>query len=73
MELDLNDKALLQKAIARVSAANEVVQFLSDYFRDKYGLTPANAIMPDGQIINQETVVVSNGIGTLQGVTGNTN
>ena len=71
-ELESSDKTLLQRAIARVNSANEVMQFLSDYFRDKYNLTASNQITPDGQILNQETMVVPNGIGSLQGITSDT-
>jgi len=54
-ELDSNDKQLLSRALSRVQAANETLQFLSDWFRDKYGLTPANQITPDGKIIDTQT------------------
>jgi len=50
-ELDSNDKLLLSRALMKVQAANETLQFLSDWFRDKYGLTQANQITPDGRII----------------------
>jgi hypothetical protein len=51
MELDSGDKELLRRAMARVASANDTLQFLSDHFRDKYGLTPQNQITPDGHII----------------------
>lgn len=50
-ELDMNDKQLLQRAMQRLNSANEVMRFLSDHFRDKYGLTPDHQITPDGAII----------------------
>lgn len=52
MELSPEDKVLLQRANEKMSAANEVLRFLADYFRDKYGLTPDNQITPDGRIIS---------------------
>jgi hypothetical protein len=51
MELDSGDKELLRRAMMRVQSANDTLNFLSDHFRDKYGLTPQNQITPDGQII----------------------
>ena len=51
MELDANDKKLLQRAHAKIRTANEIMTFLADYFRDKYELTTENQITPDGQII----------------------
>ena len=50
-ELDADDKLLLSRAMVKVQAANETMRFLSDWFRDKYGLTPENQITPDGRII----------------------
>jgi len=54
-ELDSNDKLLLSRALVKVQAASETLQFLSDWFRDKYGLTPANQVTPDGRIIDTQT------------------
>lgn len=51
IELDTGDKTLLHRGIEKLNAANEIMRFLSDYFRDKYGLTPEHQITPDGQII----------------------
>lgn len=51
MELDSADKVLLQRAYAKVQSANEIMSFLADHFRDKYGLTPDNQITPDGRIV----------------------
>lgn len=58
MELDEADKVLLRRGMDQLTTANAIMRFLSDYFRDKYGLTPANEITPDGRIIT---------IGTLDG------
>jgi hypothetical protein len=55
-QLQEEDRVLLQRAIQRVDNANAIVAFLSDYFRDKYGLTPANEITPNGQIITIPTL-----------------
>jgi len=55
-ELDSNDKLLLSRAMVKVQAANETLQFLSDWFRDKYGLTPQNQITPDGRIITPSSL-----------------
>lgn len=51
MELDSNDKELLRRAMKQLESANGVVQFLSNHFRDKYGLTPEHQVTPDGIII----------------------
>lgn len=51
MELDPGDKILLQRGIQQLTTANAIMQFLSDHFRDKYGLTPASEITPDGRIV----------------------
>lgn len=50
-ELEHEDKLLLRRAYQRMDSANEIMRFLSDHFRDKYGLTPENQITPDGRII----------------------
>jgi hypothetical protein len=50
-ELDPGDKQLLQRGMQRLNSANEIMRFLSDYFRDKYGLTPEHQITPDGEIL----------------------
>lgn len=52
MELDSSDKILLQRAYSSLGEANAIMRFLSEYFRDKYKLTPANQITPDGRIVN---------------------
>lgn len=49
-EIDSGDKVLLQRGLDKINAANEVMRFLSDYFRDKYGLGPQHQIQPDGTI-----------------------
>jgi len=51
-ELDSSDKQLLARAMARIQSANDTLQFLSDWFRDKYGLTTENQITPDGRILH---------------------
>lgn len=60
MELDSGDKVLLQRGIQQLTTANAIMQFLSDHFRDKYGLTPENEITPDGRIVES----------TLSGLSG---
>jgi hypothetical protein len=50
-ELEHGDKLLLRRAYEKVASANEIMRFLADHFRDKYGLTPENQITPDGRII----------------------
>jgi hypothetical protein len=50
MELDAGDKDLLQRALAEQMAVNKILRFLSDYFRDKYGLSAQHSIQPDGTI-----------------------
>lgn len=73
MELDSADKQLLQRAISDLDKANGVMRFLSDHFRDKYRLNPNQVITPDGRILTPETMVVSNGIGSLQAIAGSEN
>jgi hypothetical protein len=51
-DLDNSDKELLRRAYSRIESANEIMRFLSEYFRDKYGLTPDNQITPAGQIVS---------------------
>lgn len=53
-ELDSGDKELLRRALERLAGANENIRFLSDWFRDKYQLTPAHQITPTGQIVRVE-------------------
>lgn len=50
-ELDQTDKDLLHRAHEEFNKANAILRFLSDYFRDKYQLTPTNQITPDGKIV----------------------
>ena len=71
MELDSNDKLLLQRATLELEKANAVLRFLSDHFRDKYDLTSDHMVTPDGRIINQEPMVVPNGVGPLSSVETN--
>jgi hypothetical protein len=49
--LDEGDKVLLQRGMEQLTVANAIMRFLSDHFRDKYGLTPSNEITPDGRIV----------------------
>jgi hypothetical protein len=51
MELDSSDKALLQRANTKLAEANTILQFLSEYFREKYGLAYGSQITPAGDII----------------------
>lgn len=70
--LDESDIQLLRKGMERLSIANEIMRFLSDHFRDKYGLTPNNQITPDGEIIEvsplNDTIKLADG--ALSGETG---
>lgn len=43
---------MLHRALEQLNAANAIMRFCSDYFRDKYGLTPDNQITPHGEIID---------------------
>lgn len=61
-ELDSNDKFLLKRANDKLNAANEIIRFLADYFRDKYNLTPASQITPDGQIIQVSPPINTDGV-----------
>lgn len=49
-ELDTHDKVLLQRAMAKLNSANELLTFLAEHFRDKYSLTPQQVITPEGLI-----------------------
>lgn len=49
--LDDDDRRLLERAYARLRLADGILGFLSEHFRDKYHLTPANEITPDGEIL----------------------
>lgn len=77
-ELDASDKVLLRRAMMRLDSANEIMRFLSEHFRDKYGLTPDNQITPDGQIVSMSTEKMGNWktngadetSGALQGLSG---
>lgn len=52
MELDSGDKQLLARAYTNIQTANDIMRFLADHFRDKYGLSSDNQITPDGIIIS---------------------
>jgi hypothetical protein len=65
MKIADGDIFLLQKAMERQRIANEVLRFLSDSFREKYGLTPDNAIKPDGTIIGPYPA--NNGVSNQEG------
>lgn len=66
-ELDDADKMLLRKSLERLQTANEIVRFVSDFFRDKYGLTPDNQVTADGRIISVASQ--SNGLGAADAFT----
>lgn len=51
-ELDSGDKELLRRAYEKLKSADEIMRFLSEYFRDRYGLSPDNQITPDGVIVS---------------------
>lgn len=72
-ELDSGDKQLLQRALSELDKANAIMRFLSDHFRDKYNLTSEHQILPNGQIVMAEPMVVRNGIGSLPTITGSEN
>lgn len=74
MELNPSEKELLHMALENLNKANGVVQFLSDYFRVKYHLTPDNQITPEGEIVSlsdlreKEKQNGTSEIGSLQGI-----
>lgn len=49
--LDASDTELLRKALENLNAANGVVHFLSNHFREKYHLGPQHQITPTGEIV----------------------
>lgn len=72
-QLDTGDIQLLQRALSELEKANGIMRFLSDHFRDKYNLTPAHQILPNGKITMADSMVVPNGIGSLQATSGSEN
>lgn len=70
MELDSADKKLLQRAYVSLSEANAIMHFLSEHFRDKYGLTQENQITPDGQIITKSALDGTQILSAIQGESG---
>lgn len=60
MSIDEADLILLRRATEKLNGANEVLRFLSEHFRDKYGLTPDNQITPDGQIVSTQVDKLEN-------------
>jgi len=51
MELQPDDKLLLQRAYMKAAAAQEVLSFLSEHFQQKYQLPNGSQVTPDGRII----------------------
>lgn len=49
--LQSEDRALLRRAYAKLTGAQEVMRFLSEYFRDKYHLSSLNSISEVGEIL----------------------
>ena len=70
-ELDESDKAMLRKVQQKLAEANAVLQFASDFFREKYGLTPDNEITPDGRIVTKPTLDGTSILSTIKGESGN--
>lgn len=71
LRLSPEDTELLQRALAKLDAANGTIQFLSEYFRDKYGLSPANQIARDGTIVGP--LVTDSGVSSANGRVEETN
>lgn len=59
-EIDSSDKVLLQKALQRQAETNSILAFLSDYFREKYNLSPGDQVMPNGEIANTQPSMFGN-------------
>jgi hypothetical protein len=47
--LDSDDQLLLKRAYDKLHEAECILRFLSDHFRDKYGLKPGDSIAPNGE------------------------
>jgi hypothetical protein len=61
--IDLYDKQLLDRANAKLAEANTILQFLADYFREKYKLEYGTQITPTGEILNaNETLFNDTGV-----------
>lgn len=58
--LDEGDAVLLRRGMEQLTTANAIMRFLSDYFRDKYRLTPQHQITPNGEIVTSQPSMFEN-------------
>jgi len=54
MELDAYDRIMLRNAYEKLAAAQEIMQFISAYYRAKYNLSEGDEITPFGIILIQQ-------------------